>query len=48
MEELNLMEGLNVNFEELEHMDLEESLVILIMKMILKRLVQQSMVLSMD
>lgn len=25
MEELNLMEGLNVNFEELEHMDLEEA-----------------------
>ena len=25
MEELNLMEGLNVNFKELEHMDLEEA-----------------------
>lgn len=25
MEELNLMEGLNVNFEELGHMDLEEA-----------------------
>lgn len=25
MEELNLMEGLNVNFEELEHMDLDEA-----------------------
>lgn len=25
MEELNLMEGLNVNFEELAHMDLEEA-----------------------
>lgn len=25
MEELNLMEGLNVNFKELEHMDLDKA-----------------------